>query len=198
MTNIQITNGVVKYERNIKTADFEGKKASVELSFNVPDGEEAEHHAAHVGAMAIRHAHAILGLEKSQTAPAENPTAAAPAKAEAAPATKPAPAAKGKAKAAKKAVDPASVEEEDPEDDSSNSGEGLDDLFGLNEAPAEITDKALNDAVQKQQDAVKNAPAIRKLLNEFGIKTPPGRLIDLEQSKRADFIAKLQLIKPLA
>lgn len=196
MTNIQITNGVVKYERNIKTADFEGKKASVELSFNVPDGEEAGEHIAYVTILAENHVHAALGLDKTKSQ--VTPTAAAPAKTEAAPATKPAPAAKGKAKVAKKAVDPASVEEEEPEDDSSNSGDGLDDLFGLNEALAEITDKALNDAVQKQQDAVKNAPAIRKLLNEFGIKTPPGRLIDLEQSKRADFIAKLQLIKPLA
>lgn len=192
-----ITNGTIKYGQTVKTGDYENKRADVELSFTVPEGEEAAVHIEQAHTLAELHCHRIL----NKTNTGSQSPAPAPAKIEAAPAAKPAPAAKGKAKpAAKKAADPAAVEEAEEEelDDSGVTGNTLDDLLGLNEAPAEITDKALNDAVQKQQDAVKNAPGIRKLLNEFGIKTPPGRLIDLEQGKRAEFIAKLQLIKPLA
>lgn len=204
-----ITNGTIKYGQTVKTGDYENKRADVELSFTVPEGEDAQGHIEHAHELAKHHCHRILG--QASNSPASNPTAAAPVKIEAvAPVAKPTPVARGKSKlaatkASAEAIDARTESQEEAQPailqkDTSKEKEesSLDDLLGLNEAPTEITDKALNDAVQKQQDAVKNAPGIRKLLNEFGIKTPPGRLIDLEQSKRADFIAKLQLIKALA
>lgn len=201
--NINITNGVVKFKRNIKTGDYEGKDASIELTFSVPEGENAGEHIAYVAILAENHVNAALGLKetKGQAAAASNPTAGSPAKAETATASKPSKPAKGKTAPAKKAAEKDPAEIEDPLDGNGEASEGntLDDLLGLNEAPpTEITDKALNDAVQKAQDTVKNAPAIRKLLNDHGVKTPGGRLIDLEQNKRQSFIDKLQLIKPLA
>lgn len=201
--NINITNGIVKFKRNIKTGDYEGKDASVELTFSVPEGENAGDHIAYVAILAENHVNAALGLAQpdKKVTVASNPTTAAPAKTEAAPASKPTRATGSKAKAApaKKEKDPAALEESDEEEVEESTGNTLDDLLGLNETAAvEITDKALNDAVQKAQDTVKNAPAIRKLLNECGVKTPGGRLIDLEQNKRQDFMDKLKLIKPLA
>ena len=78
--------------------------------------------------------------------------------------------------------------------------DNLDDLMGGDAAPAakEITDKELNDATQKCQSAAKNAPAIRKILGDLGIKTPPGRIIDLPQDKRQKYLDLLLTVKPLA
>lgn len=75
----------------------------------------------------------------------------------------------------------------------------LDDLLGTSEPEAkEITDKELQDAVNKKQAEVKNGPAIRKALGEFGIKSPPGRVIDLQQKDRPKFLELLGQIKALA
>ena len=58
---MQITNGSITFERTRKTADYEGKKASVTLSFNVADGEDYENVCASVGAAAASRALIMVG-----------------------------------------------------------------------------------------------------------------------------------------
>jgi len=59
MTNV--TGGVVKYERTVKTGDFENKKLSVELSFNVEEGTDGDPTA--IVDQAIELVHTKLGLK---------------------------------------------------------------------------------------------------------------------------------------
>ena len=58
---MQVTNGSITFERNRKTADYEGKKASVTLSFLIPEGEDAEAAAARVGQLAMNRALMMVG-----------------------------------------------------------------------------------------------------------------------------------------
>ena len=205
-----ITNGTIKYGHTVKTGDFENKRGDVELSFNVAEGQDAGEVLDHVRGVAHRHLHTLLGLEGTRETVAapkapKPPKPAAKAAAEAPkPVEKPAAATSGAEEVEDpgtpaylkgKMLDPATgkpVVETKPED------EDLGDLLGGGEPAKEITDKELTDATQKCQAAVKNAPAIRKILADLGIKTPPGRIIDLPQEKRQTYLDKLKEVKPLA
>ena len=197
----KITNGKITFGRTIKTGDYENKRIDVELSFTLPEDGDAEvsDYIGAVGEMAVKQLNDLLADKV--------PSGVKLTKEE-----KPAKAAKKLPAAVKeeKTKTDASVMEEDPLADratppflkSEAKGaetveEGIDDLLGDNGAK-EITDKELTDATQKCQARAKNAPAIRTLLGSLGIKVPPGRIIDLPQEKRADYLKKLEDIKPLA
>lgn len=193
----QITNGTIKVGQTIKTGDFESKRADVELSFNVAEGEDHDAAIAFVGKTAHSHLYAILGVTPPLATAARDEKPAAVKKAPKMPTVaktedanvvdEPAPATvRGNAKLKEAAPDPSVIED------------NIDDLMGGAPAAKEITDKEMMDATQKCQQEVKNAPAIRKLLGEMGVKVPPGRVIDVEQAKRATYIEKLKEIKPLA
>ncbi len=207
MSNVQITNGTIKYGRTIKTGDFESKRGDVELSFNIPEGTDHEAAIAQVHETVKHHIHQILGHNEDTP---NRPTI--PVKEDRAVKKEPKklpPAAKEEPKAA---VDPSLVAESADETPAflkkeqaikaAQAAEGvdedLDDLLGGVTPAKEITDKELTDAVQKCMTRASNKPAIRKLLETVGVKTPPGRIIDVLQEKRAVFIEKLEEIKPLA
>jgi hypothetical protein len=206
MSNVQITNGTIKYGRTIKTGDFEGKRGDVELSFNIPEGEDAHEAVERVHETVKHHLHLILGHDEDTPDRARPPKPAKETRT-----TKKLPAAaKEETKSAEtvdEPKDPAFLAKELAEKKAAEAkaGEivdndplGLGDLMGEGEPAKEITDKELTDATQKCQSRAKNAPAIRKALNELGIKTPPGRIIDLPQEKRQEYLNKLDAIKPLA
>jgi len=183
-----ITNGTIKYGRTVKTGDFESKCADVELSFNVAEGEDPDAVIANVESMTRNHIHSMLGV-------AEDRVVADPAAVKAKRAAR-----MPRAAASESVEDPASVNEpaaaQNAQAAKANEDD-LDDLYG--EAPAkEITDKDLNDATQKVQAATKNMSAIRKAINDAGVKSPPGRLIGIAQDKRAAYLAAIATIKPLA
>lgn len=198
MSNIQITNGVIKYGRTIKTGDFESKRGDVELSFNIPEGEDHDTAVAHVQEKAQGHLFSLLGHPGDTTDRARPPKALKEEK----------PVAKAPKKLPAAVVD-ASVME-DPEVPPLLRGkvaaqkpaevveENIDDLLQEGEEVAQVTDQELNDATQKCQSRAKNAPAIRKLLGELGVRVPPGRIIDLAQEKRREYLNRLEEIKPLA
>ena len=206
MSNVQITNGTVKHGRTVKTGDFENKRADVELSFNIPEGEDADAAIAHVHQKAKAHLTQIL-CEEAPQAPAK---AAAPRKAAAPKVPVPATVAQPSApKVDASVIEDAPVEEQEKVPGFLTGGKSaavqdrdeIDNFIYQDEGAEtarEITDKDLNDATQKCQAANKNSPAIRKLLNELGIKVPPGRIIDLPQEKRQVYLNKLLEIKPLA
>lgn len=198
---VEITNGVVKYGRTEKMADYESKRADVELSFNIANGEDADAAIKQVSAMCLAHVYTILKTSEMATAKLDTAVAEAkPAKEkEAAKAPKIPATPKPKATPA---ADPAAMDEvETAPAETKAAGsvdDGLDDLMGSEPAAREVTDKELTDATQKCQAANKNAPAIRKLLSDLGVKSPPGRIIDLPQEKRQQYLDGLTGVKPLA
>ena len=204
MTEIQITNGSVKYGETRKTGDFENKRADVELSFNVPEGKNADELIAKVVEKAKEQVFTSLGIGKpvkplhgssdtTTTQTVKNPPRMPKI-------TEPVQASKAEAQTANltQQVEVATTH---------NSSTGGD--LSIIEEPkqvksvvqiqvdSEITDLQLMDATRKHQELVKNPVSIRKLINELGIIAPPGRLIDLPQNKRQDYLDKLMLIKPL-
>lgn len=202
---MQVTNGVIKYGETRKIADFESKTASVELSFMVNEDEDADYSTDFVGNMVHRHFANMIGMKTagvspvaSTAKPAAGKTAAKAPKIPTTPAADK-PAAKSTADTSALVEEPeapaAATKEEAPED------YGLDDLMG-GDAPhphvKEITDKELADSTQQCQAKNKNGLAIRKALNDCGVKHPPGRIIDLPQEKRQEYLDKLKEIKPLA
>lgn len=206
MTQVQITNGVLKYGRTIKTGDFESKRGDVELSFNVPEGDDVDVALVQVQNVARSHLFTLLGCPEDNVGAKAAPKDDKPKTA--AKVEKPKEAAK--MPPAAKATDAAEVSDEIPpviakqvaaENKKAAEADPMDelsDLLGGAEEAKEITDKMLTDATQKCQSEVKNAPAIRKILTELGIKMPPGRIIDLPQDKRQTYLGKLKEVKPLA
>ena len=191
---VQITNGSVKYGRTVKTGDFEGKRGDVELTFNIPEGDDIDAAVLHVQEKAVGYIHSLLGQQEDKTILAlagkkakKLPKATVVEPEEDVADDRATPPFLKKEVAAQKAT----KEEEAVEE------ENIDDLLGGEEVK-EVTDKEITDAVQKCQARAKNAPAIRKLLGDYGIKVPPGRTIDVPQAKRSEFITKLDDIKPLA
>ena len=220
MSEVQVTNGTIKYGETRKIADYENKTGHVELSFNIAEGQDPHEAIETVHMMAKEHLHAMLhGTKRSDVSPAKEPTAAKAPAAKAVKATaKPAANPVAEQPAAKPTVDPAAVSDNMPpvpaalrrekpaaatvEEPTAVSAEeeDIDALLGLGDAPAakEITDKELTDATQKCQSANKNAPAIHKAIRECGVKSPPGRIIDIPQDKRQTYLDLLKEIKPLA
>lgn len=204
-----ITGGIITYGETRKIADFENKKAEVALSFNFPDGihqsTEVVERIAEVRALAQLTCRDLL-TKGVQTLPKEIE--------ESKPTTKPhnkrapampvqlvpegfdmTPGAVNKVDNLRNIiipVDPAAMPEEPAE--KIITVEKIIDLGG----PKVITDAELMDATTKHQTQVKNPVAIKKLINDLGVKAPPGRLIDMPQDKRQDYLDKLALIKPLA
>ena len=219
MSEVQITNGTIKYGETRKIADYESKTGHVELSFNIPEGHDPHEAIESVHLMAREHLHAMLhGTKRSDVSLPKEPTAAKPAAAKAPKAVTKAPAPAVADKPTTAAVAdtttagdemppiPASMQRQNTAATSvgqttavSVDEENLDDLLGLTPTAAkEITDKEMMDATQKCQSANKNGPAIHAAVRACGVKCPPGRVIDIAQEKRQAFLDLLKEVKPLA
>lgn len=192
----QITSGTVKYGETRKMADFENKRADVELSFNIPDGQDIEKaieevtHAAKekcFNMFGCHYAPVLLPVGSDPTPGAINPPSLPKVHNKRAP-KMPAPEHLVSEAMKSPPFDPAALEEPvaNPTPISAGSVEKV------------ITDAELMDQTTKHQQMVKNAIAINKLINELGVKKPPGRLIDLPQEKRQEYLDRLKLIQPLA
>ena len=60
----QITSGRVVYSRTVQPAEYESKRAEVELAFVVEDGESAEDAVSAVAKIVKRKALEIVGLRQ--------------------------------------------------------------------------------------------------------------------------------------
>lgn len=207
MTEAQITNGIIKYGETRKIADFENKRADVEISFTIADAKDAEQVIENIQQMVRRKCVEMLGLAPILPAANLKPEHLVSdlMQAPPLPTTGPAPARKPRAPkmpevSAPVTADPAAMDEPTvyKEGDVVQTSDGDKAVAMLPVGPATITDADLMDATTKCQQAVKNSPAIRKLLNQLGVVTPPGRLIDLPQVKRQEYLDGLKTIKPLA
>lgn len=201
---MQVTNGTVKYGETRKIADFENKRADVELIFTIAEQEEYSAAIDAVKSVAIQKCRDMLGQPTTLKMPevvlvGQELTGAQvlermnevlepkPAK------TKKPPKMPVAENAPVIAADPAEIIEPVVETLVQDS---LDDI--LPPLTEEITDATLMDATTKQQQQVKNPVAVRKLITECGVKCPPGRLIDIPQDQRQKYLDGLKLIKPLA
>lgn len=202
-----ITGGTIKYGETRKMAEFENKRADVELAFNVAEGEDAAKAIEVVKDLARNHCHTMLAgvsnAPKYGNAPAlavavafnDEPQASIVNEANPLTTTKsrgrkPAP----KMPAQEEKITTVEAEIVIPEPPAAPKAE----VVIAEPVKDGITDAELMDATTKCQQKVMNAPAIRKLLNECGVKAPPGRIIDLPQDKRQTFLNGLNSIKPLA
>lgn len=190
-----ITNGTVCYERNVRPADFESKKASVTLSFAVAEDSDPAPVVTKVMDLAVSEVHRRLGIAVpagQQPAPvmeadkgkriqrAKVPPAEVPAGNASSPhgsiATAFTPAV---------ADDPAAIG--DPE-------AGILELTKEQEVPV-VTDKQLRDAVNYAVGEKKVATkAIVDLISEFNDRVPGKNIPAIAQDRRSDFLARLKAL----
>ncbi|MFI4998209.1 MAG: hypothetical protein ACHQAQ_20790, partial [Hyphomicrobiales bacterium] len=196
MIQVTITGGNVAYERSVKVAEYENKKAKVELSFGVPDGTDEAAQVKtidYVLALAKTKCEGILGIRGA--APGERTKADLTGEAEAAagkttkPVTRkpPAPKPEETAPAEAKTTSAADITDDEPAAAESDS---LDELTGT-PAPKEITDAELIDKVKKANEVIANPLAIRQLGAKIGELKALRSVIEVPQDKRPAFLAAL-------
>lgn len=218
---MKIIGGIVSFEDGIKTIPGDNfsptRKVSVELNFSLDDGDDGDKMIASV----LDKAQTFVNGKLNLTVPtaAAKTTVKQEAKTTAAPVTPKEPTGKDKLAAAagltdeltqstaapkaprapRKAADKAQTDLEDLTGSSAAElNDGLDDLLG--EAPKEITDADLNEAVQKCNGRINTAEnpggvRIRKTAAEF---LPEGKqpvLMNIPQASRAAFLKKLDELK---
>lgn len=206
----QITGGTLKYGETRKIADFENKRADVELSFNVAENDSSEDALNHVKSLAKRHCYDMLNqamqVKAPTIAPVEligvEPGGIGPKVHNKRAPKMPTPEHLGSA-----AIIAAKIAEITPKVVEINLPDPATLVDPISEICVNpvlaihgkiITDEELMDATSKTQQNVRNAIGIRKLIAEMGVKVPPGRVIEIPQLLRQDYLDKLKLIKPLA
>lgn len=133
----QITGGRVVYGRTVQPAQYESKRADVELTFVVAEGEDYGSWLAKVVTETVTKVHEIVGIKQTVTVGSPQVVLTEEKKPRGRPA---------------KAVAP--VEE-------------LGAVATTEVMEKEITDEELNDAVTKCVNHTKNAAAIRQLRNQY-------------------------------
>lgn len=214
----RITNVTVKYGRTTKPADYEAKRADVELTGIVDESEDEQAALDRLGVLAIGKCHELLGLAKPAGANVvktgertKADIAADAAKATGAEAPKP----RGRGAATKPppvppAADPAAVEEAPkpaapaPKSDDDELADLLGD--GAAPAPKEITDQDIVTAITHKVDGLRKAgdtTAPQKLRELIGKHiAPPGQARQIghgeggkiDHTKRAKFLADLEAL----
>lgn len=205
-----VTNGVVEYERVVRPADFESKRAKVSLSFAVEDGSDTASVVAKVMNMAVAEVHRRLGInveasgaqetvptrtEHSALSPEHREKVAENTKkrAKAPPAEVPGenPPVTGAATEPSTNASAATVSAADP----AAIGEPEEDILLLTNKvePIVYTDKDLHAAVQTAIEKKVTATQIRSLTTEFTGNVGQS-MTTLPQEKRADFIAKVKAL----
>lgn len=188
-----ITNGVVIYERTVRPADFESKKASVSLSFTVAeDGSDPAAVTATVMQMAMAEVHSRLGIKPP--APVQAPVEVVPAPEPVKKRAKAPPPAEVPAVDPTAIVEPASVIEAAP------TAVAVDDPAAIGEPepeeapPVVITDKDVRAAVERAVTEGKvGNKAVIGLITEF-TGSPGMSMTTIEQAKRGAFMARLKLL----
>jgi hypothetical protein len=203
---VQITAGKVIFARSVQPAQYETKKAEVELSFSLAEGEELGAWLDDVAAKAQAKALEMVGLK-----PAQEAKPAATKKAEVKPPTddekqkaKEAFAAKQrvgediaaaktlaeKSNTAKTAIDGLDIASLQP----GSPAPSLDpDADLLADVPKEVTDQDLVAAVTRKNQELKDPKKIHALRETF-VKLPKG-LRDIPAADRPRFLAELEALK---
>ncbi len=186
---MQITNGIVEFQRQRRTADYEHKKATVSLSFVVNDGENPDDEITNVAARAVAQALSMVG-EKS------------PAKLAVEPASKPEP---KPVQRTPKIVEVVELPEptvapavEEPQPPKPAVEEPQSPKPAVEEPQPEITDAMLQQACARKNEELmsKGEPAgirIKQLIVSM-TGDPLKPVYTLDQTKRAEFIKRLKAL----
>lgn len=182
----QIIGGKITFGRTVNPAQYESKKAEVEISFVVAEGEDFHQIAQEAAAFAEAKALEMVGLKPIPKAAAA-PTKAAETKEEYAERAKaeeaklPPPLKRPPGRPPSKPTAPVADELDDAP---------VEDVETAEPAKA-ITDKDLTDAITRQQHKINNAPEIRKLIAKFNNEVLGKQSRDIPQPRRAEFLMEL-------
>lgn len=218
---MQITGGKVSFSRSVQPAQYESKKAEVEITFTLAEGEALGTTLDLAAATAQNKALEMVGLQKPPAAvvavapPGAGQIGTKEAAAQAMNAAEPKKTSRPpKTPAAEKSVvvkpDPAALDDDvghaakiaentvvngDPKPQISINPEDrkdpADDLGDMLGAVKEITDEDLTNAIMQHNAKIKNPTAIRQLIIKFVGKTPC-QARDLPKDKRAEFLVDLK------
>jgi hypothetical protein len=202
----QITGGKISFGRTIQAAQFEPKRADAEFAFTVSEGGDVSEIAIKAAMLAYSKVHELLGLKteivahvarvsdqagQSSLAGATAPVDKSPTSAEGEK--------RGRGRPPKPTQPP--VVEPDPasiEDDAAK-GNGADPgtaEWAADDAPAEITDARLLEAVTKRNGVINNGAAIKRLIRTYNNDVPGSRLDQIPQPKRGAFLVELEKLQP--
>lgn len=186
----QITGGTVRFERTIQVAQYEPKKASAELSFIVGEGQDHTKIAEQASLEAVVHVERMLVAKihvQADVAQTLHPVEHKPAGKKSKP-----------AEVAKEAVaDPTTFDDLGDPVVKDPSAEAAKDPAAVEEETVaqEIPDKTLVDACSAASKLTQNSEGIRALISEY--VAPPGRVANIPQISRGEFLGKLKGIPKL-
>lgn len=223
---MQITGGKVSFSRSVQPAQYETKRADVELSFVLAEGETLADALDQVAALAKGKGLEMVGLKengagtgtKQIVTPPPAATTSVPTtgngrtkadlekEALAAAAAKPTATKPPATKKTEPKADAASIVEEPAANISTSPEDRKDpaviedaDPLGLGvEAAKPLTDAELISEIQGHNSKVSNPTEIKKLVAIFAGGGAPKTARDIPADKRAEFVTKLKQIKPLA
>lgn len=184
----QINGGIVRFEKNVKTGDYESEKAIAELSFTVEENEDADAVFDRAAELAQNKVLSMLGKKVAAKAA---PAADTPAK----PAGKVPAKGKNKADLEAEAKKPAEVAPPAPPAEPEAAPE--EDWGGGAEAAPPMSDKELVEAISAHNAKIKSPAKIKELIAKFAGNPPKGAK-DIPAEQRAKFVAELHELKPLA
>jgi hypothetical protein len=194
----QITGGSTRFMRRVQVAQYEPKEAEVTLTFAVSDGQE---HTA----IASQAAHEAMYLTEcmltGKIAPPAKEAVVQSAPVEHKPVSH-----KKTTKSEPVKTDPSAVEDLSAMEAEVNAEvnataadpsamEDTSIITGDGPVVQEIPDKTLVDACSAASKLTQNSDAIRAIIS--GYVAPPGRVANIPQDKRAEFLLKLQTVPKL-
>jgi len=186
----QITGGSTRFMRRVQVAQYEPKEAEVTLTFAVSDGQE---HTA----IASQAAHEAMYLTEcmltGKIAPPAKEAVVQSAPVEHKPVSH-----KKTTKSEPVKTDPSAVEDlsaMEAEVNAEVNATAADPSAMEDTVVQEIPDKTLVDACSAASKLTQNSDAIRAIIS--GYVAPPGRVANIPQDKRAEFLLKLQTVPKL-
>jgi hypothetical protein len=192
----QITGGSTRFMRRVQVAQYEPKEAEVTLTFAVSDGDDYHHIAATAGAEALTLTECMLAGKFAPQAAKEAVAQSAPV--EHKPTSHKKTTKTEPVKEAAKA-DPSAVEDLSAMEAEVNAevNAAAADPSAMTEETVvqEIPDKTLVDACSAASKLTQNSDVIRAIIS--GYVAPPGRVANIPQDKRAEFLLKLQTVPKL-
>lgn len=212
---MQIVSGKVIFGRTVQPAQYESKKAEVEISFVLAEGEPLGDSLDIAGLMAKVKVLELVGLKPGSNQPAAAAAAGLkaveaaveePAKDPPKPKVRQAPGQKEAAAAAMNARDASAkqttagqAEKQSPSESSASHKASDPDDALFDDAPAApITDNDLMKAASAANARLQGthqgaAPQMIKALRDKFV-SPPGRVSDIPQEKRAEFLRQLEAL----
>jgi hypothetical protein len=192
----QITGGSTRFMRRVQVAQYEPKEAEVTLTFAVGEGQDHSEIATKSAYEAMELTEAMLKGQVvvhspvkeavAQSAPVEHKPASHRKTTKSEPAKEPV------------KTDPSAVEDLSAMEAEANAEvNAAADPSAMTEETVvqEIPDKTLVDACSAASKLTQNSDAIRAIIS--GYVAPPGRVANIPQDKRAEFLLKLQTVAKL-